>query len=129
MSAVIEKTGIVLPEGPQTLREPSVRRTPGTRRRAKAKPQPLARVLCAFGLKVGISSFVLVCLSSGVSQYLFEQARHAGIAANARAQTAENALTGLRRDIDRLQSAQRIETWAALNGFSASYLALNEKAK
>src|SRR5688572_24623705 len=130
MSAVIERTGIVLPEGPQTLRERTTGTSrPGTRRRTRAKQQPLARVAVAYGVNVAIVSFVFVCISSAVSQYLFEQARQAGIAANARAKTAEDALTGLRRDVDRLQRADRIQTWASLNGFTASYLASNEKAQ
>ena len=130
MSAILERTGIVLPEGPQTLHERRQGSSgPKTRRRAKPKSQPLAKVAFIYAAKVAILSFVLVCVSSGVCQYLFEQARHAGIGANTRAIAAENSLAGLRRDVDRLQSAQRIETWAALNGFTASYLASNEKAE
>lgn len=130
MSAVIEKTEIVLPEAPQTLREQQRRPNgPSTRRRTKPKTESLVGIALAYCVKLGIVSFVFVCVSSGVSQYLFEQARHAGIGANARAHTAESALTGLRRDVDRLQSADRIQTWAALNGFTASYLASNEKAQ
>ena len=130
MSAILERTGIALPEGPQTLKERQPKPgQPSTRRRSKPRHQSLARVAFAYCAKVAVVSFVFVCISAGVCQYLFEQARHAGIAANARALTAEGALAGLRRDVDRLQSAERIQTWAALNGFTASYLASNEKAE
>ena len=129
MSAVIEKTGIVLPEGPQTTLRERQRLRPKTRRRTKPKTESIFRTVLVYGVKLAVVSFVFICVSSGVSQYLFEQARHAGIGANARALTAEGALSGLRRDVDRLQSADRIQTWAALNGFTASYLASNEKAE
>ena len=130
MSIVIEKTGIVLPEGPQSLRDPSVETRPRkrTRRKVESRTSPLLAAI-AYSTRVAILSFVLVCVSSAVCQYLFEQARHAGNSANARAQTAESALAGLRRDVDRLQSAERLQTWASLNGFTASYLASNEKPK
>ena|SRR5687768_3047781 len=126
MSAVLERTGIVLPDE-QTLREPYGKPTRSKQRtKSERRSSPLA-IAVGFSIRVALASFILTCVSAGVCQYLFEQARHAGNSANARAQAAEGALTGMRRDVDRLQSAERIETWAALNGFIPSYIALNEK--
>lgn len=128
MSAILERTGIVLPER-LPVSEPAT--GPGARSQSRTRTQhrvsPLAAV--GFSIRLALASVVFVCVSSGVCQYLFEQARHMGNAATARAQVAENSLAGLRSDVDRLQSADRMQTWAALNGFASSYLASNEKPK
>ena len=131
MSALLERTRILLPESPAPAREPVAEpKAPTARPRTRPQRRVSAwQTAVGFSIRLALSSFVLFCISSGVSQYLFEQARHAGNTAAARAQTAENSVTGLRRSVDNLQSADRVETWAALNGFVPSYMASDEKAE
>ena len=131
MSALLERTRILLPERPAPVREPEAE---PQRPQSRPRTRPQRRVstweiAVGFSIRVALASFVLFCISSGVCQYLFEQARHAGNTAAARAQVAENSLAGLRRTVDKLQSADRVETWAALNGFVPSYIASDEKAE
>jgi hypothetical protein len=132
MSAILEpRTRIVLPERPLPALEPV---TQPARPRTQPRVRPQRRestlaIVVGFSIRLALTSFVLFCVSSGVCQYLFEQARIAGNTASGRAQIAENSLAGLRREVDRLQSADRVETWAALNGFATSYLASDEKAE
>jgi hypothetical protein len=128
MSAVTERIGIALPEERQAPQRPTTKPRRQPKRRVEPRTAPLAATVGYLG-RAALLSLLFVWVSAGVSQYLFEQARHSGISANSRAQAAERALTGLRRDVDRLQSTDRMATWAALNGFTASYLALNEKSQ
>jgi hypothetical protein len=128
MSAVTERIGIALPEERQAPQRPSTTPKRQPKRKVERRTAPLAGAV-GYLARLGLLSLVFVWASAGVSQYFFEQARHDGISADARAQSAEGALAGLRRDVDRLQSTNRMATWAALNGFTASYLALNEKSQ
>lgn len=100
--------------------------------RPKRRTMPRRRVsrlalVVGFTSKLALISFVTVGVSAGVCQYMFEAARRDANTATARAQKAEAELTGLRREVDRLQSAVRVQTWAALNGFVPSYLASDER--
>jgi hypothetical protein len=99
---------------------------PQSRPQKRTKPRPrvsrlalAARLAAKLALYSTLSTFVL----SGACQYLFESARREANVATSRATKARSELSGLRRQIDSLQSAERIETWAALNGFVPSYLA------
>jgi hypothetical protein len=70
--------------------------------------------------------FVLHFIGGFTAQLGIEQARRSAIAADRRAVKAEKEATGIRLQLERLAGTERVESWAALNGFHPSYLAVNE---
>ena len=130
MSAILEpRSRIALRE--RTLPDfDTVLAPPQSRPQKRTKPrQRVSRLALAarFAVKLALYSTLATVVATAVCQFLFESARREANVASSRATQARSELSGLRRQIDSLQSAERIETWAALNGFVPSYLAADER--
>jgi len=80
-----------------------------------------------FGMWVSIATLVLNLVAGFVGQLLIEETRRSAIRAEGRASRAELETTELRQALDELQSSERIERWASLNGMQSSYLVSNEE--
>jgi cell division protein FtsL len=103
---------------------------PQSRPQKRTKPrQRVSRLALALrvAVKLALYSTLATVVATAACQFLFESARREANGASSRATRARSELSGLRRQIDSLQSAERIETWAALNGFVPSYLAADER--
>lgn len=128
MSALLEpRTRIALRERSLPGFDTAVER-PQARPKRRTKPQKRVSrlaVVVGFSTKLALTSLIAYGVSVATCQYMFEQARRDAIGATARAEQASAELAGLRREIDHLQSAERIQTWASLNGLTPSYLASN----
>ncbi|MDQ2986340.1 MAG: hypothetical protein M3R13_06410 [Armatimonadota bacterium] len=130
MSAILEPRSRIalrertLPDFDPVVDSPQPRTKQRTRPRQRVSRLALA---ARFTTNLALISFVSFGVSAGVCQYMFEEARRDANTATTRAQKAQTDLAGLRRVVDRLQSAERVQTWAALNGFVPSYLASDER--
>lgn len=98
---------------------------PHARVRVRRKSERWADV-ARFGVFVLLLTSVLHFVAGFTGQLLIEECRRAAIRSNARAERAEIATAALRRDLDELQSASRVEQWAALNGYESSFVVSNE---
>jgi len=104
---------------------------PQARPKRRARPQKRAtrlEVIVGFCTKLALTSLITYGVSAATCQYMLEEARRDAIKATGQAEQATAELADLRREIDHLQSAERIQTWAALNGLIPSYLAENGSA-
>lgn len=128
MSAILEpRNRVALRERSLPGFDTAIER-PQARPKRRAKPQKRVSrlaVVVGFSTKLALTSLIAYGVSVATCQYMFEQARRDAISARARAEQATAELAGLRREIDHLQSAERIQTWASLNGLTPSYLAAN----
>jgi len=128
MSAILEPRNRIalrersLPDFDTAVAQPRTR--PQRRTKSRRRASGLA-IVVGFSTKLALTSLIAYGVSVATCQYMFEQARRDAISAKARAEQATAELAGLRREIDHLQSAERIQTWASLNGLTPSYLAAN----
>jgi hypothetical protein len=75
---------------------------------------------------VFIATFVVHFVGGFSVQLMTEAARRSAIRAEARAERAEIEASSLRRQLETVQATENVEAWASLNGFTSSYLVLNE---
>lgn len=131
MSVILEpRNPVALRERTAPRREPAVAPLPQRKPRTRVKKRgSRLAAAAAFIAKLGVATAVMYGGSLAVCQFAYEQARHAGNQAVAGARAAEGQMVSLRREVDLLQAAGRIETWAALNGFEPSYQAANEASR
>lgn len=95
---------------------------PGARARVKARREATRAAVIRFSLMTSVTMTLMHMCAGFAGQLLIEEARRSTIRLNARALSAEADAAVLRQQLGALQSAEKIESWASLNGFVSSYL-------